>query len=167
MASTDAVVCILLTLSSVGSARACDAGLECHYGSDVAGLMAWAATNFCPQLEAGGRCQPHNADLNCSHPLCAERRAQILLAQYPAGCAESTTRVWEALHNQCAKVHGVCCTGLGCARPSAVRCASSFTDGDTYTASVYAAVATLVGAIALLADEATIAAVTIAGPFAF
>lgn len=168
MGAAGAFLRIFLFGCGLGAAGACDPALKCWYGDDIAALQAWAVQNFCPSCERGGcdDCAPRDANLNCTeHPLCAERRTDILLSQHPTGCGDEFERVWGAAHRLCATSHGRCCPD--CARPTPRRCTATFTQGDSFIASVYTAAAALVSALALLADEATTVPVRSAYKFSF
>lgn len=152
------VVFILAVGSCLDLAGACHPGLKCHFGADYEALGEWAKTNVCPScvsLINCTDCEPHNADLNCDHPACGDRRAQLLLQHPPVDCSSGFTEVWETLHRQCARIQDRCCNRQDCPRPNAKHCGLQFKSADQYAASLYIGIATLAGSLALLREDAT------------
>lgn len=168
MGFTNSVLYIFFIGGYLGASGACDPALKCWYGDDIAALQDWAVENFCPSCARGGcdDCIPRDAALNCTeHPLCSERRTDVLLSQHPTGCGSEFERVWDAAHRLCATSHGICCPD--CPRPTPRRCTATFTQEDSFLASVYTAAAALVASLALLADEATTVPTAASYNFAF
>lgn len=130
--------------------------MTAHYGRDAADLVEWAVAELCTGC-ASGRCEcvPPSTRLNCSHPVCGDRRAQILLAHEPVGCGDRGRAAWGALRLQCATVHGVCCNHAPCAVPNAVGRGARYTAREQFAASLYVGLASLLAALSLLRDEAT------------
>lgn len=152
-----AAVCFVFCgVACVGGTGACHPGVIAHYGSDAIELLAWAESELCTGC-AEGRCEcaAPSTRLNCSHPVCGERRAQVLLTHEPVGCGDGATAAWGALRQQCATLHGKCCNHAPCAVPRAARRTARYTAREQFTASLYVGLASLLAALALLRDEAT------------
>ena len=156
MGSAAALRFVFCVAAGVGGTGACDPGVTAHYGSDAAELVEWAVAELCSGC-AEGRCvcAPPSTRLNCSHPVCGDRRAQVLLAHEPIGCGDRATAAWAALRLQCATLHGVCCNHHVCAVPGAIGRGTRYTAREQFAASLYVGLASLLSALALLRDEAT------------